>query len=242
MGVATPEQIQEALRWKEETKQLRNVGEQYFLEIPGDPESAPDKLHLDRYKLAAQAGHETVLDAACGCGYGALILKPKFYLGLDINEYAIEYANRFVIPFLPEGSAAVLKGNIGFALPCQTASLDAVTSFETIEHVSEEIAFTNPYRPSFAQEVMRVLKPGGTWYASTPLTGARPELVSKYHVREYKKTEFVYYVEKAGFKVKRLLWHDYRTQLLQDADATLPETSDLNNIIYIVAVAEKSNA
>jgi SAM-dependent methyltransferase len=73
----------------------------------------------------------------------------------------------------------------GTALPIVTASIDVITSFETLEHI--------PDYPVFLSELRRVLKPNGLLLLSTPNA-----LITKpvngipfnpYHIREFTPEE-----------------------------------------------------
>lgn len=121
--------------------------------------------HVVRYQWAAQfiRPGDTVLDAACGLGYGSYLLQSasvaKKTLGIDGSDYAIDYATlnyaaqreglEFRVGMLPSALAA---------LPDQ--SIDVVISFETLEHVDENIGLLSEFR--------RVLTPGGRLIASVP--------------------------------------------------------------------------
>jgi SAM-dependent methyltransferase len=65
------------------------------------------------------------------------------------------------------------------ALP--NASFDVVTSFETIEHVPDDVALV--------EEFHRVLKPDGWLIISTP--NQWPLADTPYHVREYDRASFI---------------------------------------------------
>ena len=95
-----------------------------------------DSHQEQRYQLAADliAGNDTVLDIACGTGYGTLMLAEKSLdiKGVDISREAIKYANKHY----------KTRSNINFIqsdLFSFNGPADVVVSFETIEHVHEEI-------------------------------------------------------------------------------------------------------
>jgi len=78
-----------------------------------------------------------------------------------------------------------LKRVEGGEVPLGDASVDAVVSFETLEHVREHARFM--------AEVKRVLRPGGKLIISTPervVYSARGEPVNKYHLLELSVAEF----------------------------------------------------
>ena len=53
------------------------------------------RRHLDRYFKIRQFCYGTVIDAACGCGYGSYIISQnpdvQYVLGVDIDPEAIQY-------------------------------------------------------------------------------------------------------------------------------------------------------
>lgn len=118
--------------------------------------------HLVRYALACEwiRRGDTVLDCACGLGYGSALMAGRSlghrFLGVDIDEGSIRYAAdhfaRYRIDYR-QGSAC----DLGFLAD---GSVDFVSSFETIEHLED-------YEP-FLAEVARVLRPDGRFIASVP--------------------------------------------------------------------------
>jgi ubiquinone/menaquinone biosynthesis C-methylase UbiE len=145
-----------------------------------------EELHLGRYKFACSRIEPggTVLDAACGSGYGSAILAhcAERVVGLDVSADAIVHAREHFqlenIEFTRADLAAPLR------LP--DASFDAVVSFETIEHVRDQRRMLSEFH--------RLLKPGGTLIVSSPdrdiITGKAQE-VNEFHVAELSKPEFV---------------------------------------------------
>lgn len=115
--------------------------------------------HEDRYRFALKflSGRETVLDCACGSGYGTKILSSsaKAVHGVDLCEVAIEHAKRH------HGASNVAYSTASvYGLPFASESVDLYCSFETIEHVERPRDLT--------AEAWRVLKPGGLFLVSTP--------------------------------------------------------------------------
>jgi len=96
--------------------------------------------HLERYFFAAKVVHGTVLDAACGCGYGSKIMQDTgaFVTGIDLEKEAIDYA-RSNYPG-PEYILADVEK--------YTAPYDWVVSFETIEHLKEPEKALKKFRDS----------------------------------------------------------------------------------------------
>jgi SAM-dependent methyltransferase len=149
--------------------------------IPDETEAGVVALHLKRYRFAEPwcRGRE-VLDAACGAGYGSAALAgaAKRVLGVDLDPDAVAYArSRYTAPNL---DFAVMDLA---ALTLDDASFDVVCTFEAIEHV--------PDREAVLAEVARVLRPDGTFLASTPradLTTDRPD--NPFHTVEYAPADF----------------------------------------------------
>lgn len=117
--------------------------------------------HCHRYAFARRfvAGRR-VLDAACGEGYGAALLASvaQSVTGVDIEprvvaDAAARYGQRGNVVF---EAASVTK------LPLRDASVDAIVSFETIEHLAAAD------QPQMIAEFARVLAPGGILILSSP--------------------------------------------------------------------------
>lgn len=117
------------------------------------------ELHLRRYLLAARYAHGVrALDCACGTGYGAALLAragAKTVHALDRDPDTIAYARR-------RHAEPGVEFRVGDALRTglHAGAVDLVTSFETIEHL--------PAPGAFADELARVLRPGGVLVLSTP--------------------------------------------------------------------------
>ncbi|BBK75633.1 glycosyltransferase [Clostridium butyricum] len=146
--------------------------------------------HLSRYKLASRyVKDKIVVDAACGSGYGSVILSnagAKSIKGFDISKEAVcsardNYRNYKNIEF---EIGDVTKLNLS------DNSTEVFVSFETIEHIQcgEELI----------REASRVLKDNGIFIVSTPNRNAtnpglmreeRPQ--NKYHLFEYSPLEFI---------------------------------------------------
>src|SRR5689334_20721744 len=109
--------------------------------------------HLARYTFAAGLVRPgaTVLDAACGVGYGTRTLAAA-----GASVVAIDCAPEAVSAARTHGAAASLAVADLHTLPFQDDAFEGVVCFEVLEHLE------HPER--FLDEVVRVLRPGG-WFA-----------------------------------------------------------------------------
>jgi len=104
----------------------------------------------------------------------------EYVTGVDISVEAVEHANQ------KYASESKLTYKVGSAskIPLDDASVDVVTSFETLEHTTEH--------EEFLSEIKRVLVPGGLLIMSTPDTVLYnphdPD--NPYHVKELTTEEF----------------------------------------------------
>lgn len=139
--------------------------------------------HLHRYAVTLQfASSKTVLDIACGEGYGSNLLSAvaKNVIGVDISEDVIDAAKlkykHCNLEFICGSTSAI---------PVQSDYFDVVVSFETIEHHDEH--------EQMMQEIKRVLKKDGILIISTPdkkfYTDKR-NYKNPFHVKELYCEEF----------------------------------------------------
>ena len=141
-------------RFPRPAKSLEFTGERLTSAVEGQIEFE----HYHRYCLARDlcAGRD-VLDVASGEGYGTAILAgvARSITGVDIDPVAVRHADASYA----HANLRFLQGDV-LALPLDEASVDAVVSFETLEHVTNHSGFLN--------EVKRVLRPSGLFIVSTP--------------------------------------------------------------------------
>lgn len=192
--------------------------------------------HMQRYYAIQDIVEgKVVLDAACGEGYGTNMLSEyalKVY-GLDIDEETIEHAKEKYT----KANIEYQQGSIE-ELPFPNDYFDVVVSFETIEHVNEEIQAT------FLKEIKRVLKADGTLIMSTPnkkIYSDYRNYTNPFHVKEFYKNEYYSFLKAAFNEVE--FYYQYRESafLLTGEDSNRIETLKLNTVAsenskYIVAI------
>lgn len=142
--------------------------------------------HFHRYAFALSlVGGKTVLDAACGEGYGSSLLATAAgsVLGLDISAQAVTHAtNRYAGQ---RANLAFQQADVAALDAMHSGTFDVICSFETLEHLHAQESMLAGFR--------RLLAPGGILLVSTPdkhnysdLTGFNNE----HHVRELYRDEF----------------------------------------------------
>ncbi len=137
--------------------------------------------HMHRYAFAGKLVQGLdVCDAACGEGYGTALLRSfaASAVGVDIDETSISHASqRYGKGFY---QASVTE------MPFSDENFDAIVSFETIEHLTEQQAMLNEFR--------RVLKPEGFMVISSPdkrwYSDAR-DYDNPHHLKELYREEFI---------------------------------------------------
>lgn len=142
--------------------------------------------HLQRYHAVLDLVRgKKVLDAACGTGYGTALMASVAAeaTGVDISAEAVQYAKR---RYASCGNAHYLEASVD-ALPFPDHSFDVIVSFETIEHVPEEV------QNRFLREIKRCLKEDGLLVMSSPdkrTYSDLPGFHNEFHVREFYVEEF----------------------------------------------------
>lgn len=140
--------------------------------------------HYHRYLFARSlvAGLD-VLDVASGEGYGSALLAQVARTVVGV-EYSGPTAHAADMNFR-RPNLHFMRGDAR-ALPLADASVDAVVSFETIEHFD--------HQADFVCEVHRVLRPGGRCIVSTPdrdIYSPAGAAANPFHVHELSGAEFV---------------------------------------------------
>lgn len=155
------------------------TGERFIPEVDGNIALE----HLHRYCMAREliAG-KRVLDIASGEGYGSAILAEvaDTVIGVDVSPEAVLHATR-----------KYRKSNLEFRvgscaeIPLRERSVDAVVSFETIEHHDQHT--------EMMQQIKRILRPEGVLIISSPDKfeySDSPKYKNAFHVKELYRNEF----------------------------------------------------
>lgn len=139
-------------------------------------------LHIERYEFAARKLRDakSILDIACGVGYGSRLLKDSLpaalVTGVDSSVDAIEYANdRYALPGL--------TFRVADGMTFDDGPFDAVVSLETIEHLPDP-------QPFIQRITTRLLRPGGIFIGSVPVTpsmDANPHHLHDFTARSFRK-------------------------------------------------------
>jgi SAM-dependent methyltransferase len=140
--------------------------------------------HYHRYLFARGFCRDRdVLDVASGEGYGAAQLAQvaRQVVGVEFAGATVRNA----AGNFPRLNLWFLQGDAR-SLPLTEASVDVVTSFETIEHFDRQ--------DTFVAEVRRVLRPEGCFIVSTPdrdIYSSPGSTPNPFHVREFDRAEFL---------------------------------------------------
>lgn len=170
------------LKYENETLATWLTGNALERWLPGYVPLDLHNHHKIRYDLACNyvEGKE-VLDIACGCGYGSLLLadngKAKSVSGFDIDGDSITYGT-WKFPHINITRIA------GDALNYENQNkFNVAVSFETIEHLTDV--------PLFLKNIKRSLNRGGIFLVSTPIVlHTRTKCDNPYHMIEWSFYDF----------------------------------------------------
>jgi SAM-dependent methyltransferase len=153
----------------------------------------------------------TLVDLGCGdgtlisgfIGHGRL---PSQVIAVDLSPLRVDAA----MQLSPNIEGIVADATNLAEIP--DGSVDAVVSSQVIEHVPDDSAV--------AQEVHRILKPGGWWYIGSVLRGPHAWWIYRRggqwwmdptHVREYRtRSEYLTSLRRGGLTVERLRTEAFR--------------------------------
>jgi SAM-dependent methyltransferase len=170
----------EIFKYERSAAPLEFTGERLTTAVGGQVELE----HIHRYLMARTLCRgKDVLDIASGEGYGAAILAQvaRSVVGVEVDHAAVAHA-----------AESYRKPNLRFVrgdaryIPLPDASVDVVTSFETLEHFREH--------EEFLCGVKRILRPDGFLLISTPdcdVCSPSGRAANPFHVRELSREEFV---------------------------------------------------
>ena len=151
--------------------------------------SGISKDHVFRYALACAKipPSSSVLDIACGCGYGSKMIQVMGHrvVGVDIESEAVEFARKHY------PGPTYIKAD---AHKLWRMAADVLVSLETLEHLKNPMALLD------SCEVRMVIAstPNAELYKFDPQRFAG----DKYpHLRHYTPAEFDRLMENAGFHV-----------------------------------------
>lgn len=115
-----------------------------------------------------------LLDIGCSSGLHLrhLTRKAKSVVGIDVDGVALEVARRRI-----KSSRVSFLQYDGQRLPFADESFDAVSTLDVLEHVAD--------REAVVSEVLRVLRPGGTWTVTVPYGGALARLSPENMAADY---------------------------------------------------------
>lgn len=190
--------------------------------VPGINDTQLTMEHYQRYYSALPlVKGKIVLDAACGEGYGTAVLAKgaAYVTGIDISADAIERAKSC---YSQNGRVRFLEASIA-ELPIEADSIDVVVSFETIEHVSENI------QHKFLNEISRVLKKDGFLIMSTPnkeIYSDLPGYHNEFHIKEFYKEEF------QGFLEQKFSHVSLYNQFFENVCIVSDKTAETETIYY----------
>ncbi len=188
--------------------------------------------HIARYQLVASlVKNKTVLDIACGSGYGSAYLAQQGasrVLGIDIDQVTIGHNQA-------QYQSPTLEFKVGDAgrLDIPSESFDIITSFETIEHLKTIEAYL--------AELQRVIKANGLVFISTPNKDVFQQK-NPWHIKEFTKDEFKTWLEKYFSYVKIIEQKNAVASVIKVNDQTegnINFNDSKTKALYFIAVCSK---
>jgi SAM-dependent methyltransferase len=150
-----------------------------------------------------------VLDGAVGLGQLAQRLSARGYrvTGIDYSFEAALHVRRNGLP--------AVVGDLT-RMPFRSGAFDAVTTGETLEHLDDD--------RSAANEIARVVRPGGTVVATVPALQMLWSASDDYyeHRRRYSRSALMDMFRRAGFAISKASFWGFPTVLTYDTLFILP--------------------
>lgn len=195
--------------------------------IAFDIDDAPAD-HKERYLFAANFINkdDKVLDLACGTGYGAALFAKiaKSATGVDIDKYAINFANKIFIEREKNENLHYECKNV-FKDP--VGKFDKIISFETIEHLENDELFVS--------KLFDALEDNGKLICSVPNEKVFPFVRKEnpFHIKHYTVDDLTKLLTSAGFIIEDIYfqYHEFEEKVLKQTD---------NEGYTIICIAKKS--
>lgn len=153
--------------------------------------------HINRYKWAlGKLPRGSVIDAACGVGYGSWILanSGRYVRAIEKDPGAVEYAKKHYSHKNIYHQCADLRDIY--------LSGDPVVAFEFIEHIKDPLPILKKFT--------------GLLLASVPNETIFPYKNYKFHYRHYTKIEFEELLNQAGYKIHE--WYGQGIEIKKNAE------------------------
>lgn len=158
--------------------------------------------HCARYEWAAKAlpPGSRVLDVACGVGYGAFILAEAGHIvqGIDRDEDAVAYGQEH---YAHERVTLVASDVSKLTAHSGAPRYDAVTCFETIEHVEDAVPLLKTLA-GLAPVLLASVPNEAVFPFKSPLNAHRGYA---FHHRHYRRSEFDDLLRQTGWTGKEWL-------------------------------------
>lgn len=167
--------------------------------VPGKFPHKTEKEHIERYVFASKfAKNKTVLDIACGVGYGCKILSDAGALsveGVDLSEKIIDYAKQ-------NYQNDKIKFNCYSIYDLtKKGDYDLITCFETIEHVQDDRAALRKLHDALKEDGYLIISTPNRRITSPKAKKITDKPSNQFHTREYLLNEFIQVLEECKFKV-----------------------------------------
>lgn len=196
--------------------------------IPGESPAQVEKDHLARYQFSSRfVGGKSVLDIACGSGYGSKMLKEagaRLVHGVELDPETLNFAHSYQAEGLEYrfGNICTLRSEIQY---------EVIVCLETIEH-------TGRYRIAL-KNLSELLAPDGLLIISTPHRVRGRALTDKpenpFHTQEFTTGELAKELEQAGFRVIGYYGQHQRG----GSEQVAPIKPDTDKPKFIILAAEK---